>query len=215
MQRAGGFSLSVLRVIPDYNWLGARLIFIGSGEPALHFMKGAPGILMIEFLQGKWLKHPLHPALVHIPTALWPTAFAFDLVSQWRADNVFVQLSFYAIALGLAVALLAIPTGFADWTDIKREKPAWKLGLYHMILNIFISLLWGISLALRLPTLTTDTSVTVGLVALSGLATLLLLVSGYLGGRMIYAYGISVARLSKQKWREMARKGGAALPPEE
>src|SRR5687768_15730300 len=82
---------------------------------------------MIDFLQGKWLRHPLHPALVHIPTALWPAAFVFDLLSQITQENVFVQLSFYAMLLGLIVAILAIPTGIADWTDIGREKPAWKL----------------------------------------------------------------------------------------
>jgi uncharacterized membrane protein len=123
-------------------------------------------------------------------------------------------LSFYAILLGLLVALLAIPTGYADWTDIRPEKPAWKLGLYHMVLNVIISVLWGINLALRVQGLQTDASVPLGLVGLSGLATLLLLISGYLGGRMIYAYGISVARLSKKKWRKIAREGGAAVPPE-
>jgi len=169
---------------------------------------------MIDFLQGKWLKHPLHPALVHIPTALWPSAFAFDLLSQFRGDNVFVQLAFYAILLGLLIALLAIPTGYADWTDIRPEKPAWKLGLYHMILNVVISILWGINLALRVGSFQTATTVPLGLLGLSTLATLLLLISGYLGGRMIYAYGISVARLSKKKWRKIAQEGGAAVPPE-
>ena len=52
------------------------------------------------------------------------------------------------------------------------------------------------------------------LVGLSAFATLLLLISGYLGGRMIYAYGINVARLSKKKWRKIAQEGGAAVPPE-
>jgi uncharacterized membrane protein len=169
---------------------------------------------MVDFLQGKWLKHPLHPALVHIPTALWPSAFLFDLISQFRADNVFVQLAFYAILLGLIVAFLAIPTGYADWTDIRPEKPAWKLGLYHMILNVIITILWGVNLALRGGGLQTDVSVPPGAVGLSALATLLLIVSGYLGGRMIYAYGISVARLSKKKWRKIAQQGGATVPPE-
>ena len=169
---------------------------------------------MIDFLQGKWLKHPLHPALVHIPTALWPSAFLVDLISQFREDNAFVQLSFYAIMLGLVVAVLAIPTGYADWTDIRPEKPAWKLGLYHMILNVIVSILWSINLALRVRGLQTDAFVPLELVGLSALATLLLLVSGYLGGRMIYAYGINVARLSKTKWRKIAQEGGAALPPE-
>jgi uncharacterized membrane protein len=169
---------------------------------------------MIDFLQGKWLKHPLHPALVHIPTALWPAACVFDLISQFRPDNVFVQLAFYAIALGLLTALLAIPTGYADWTDIRPEKPAWKLGLYHMILNVFLSILWGINLVLRVGSFQTGTTVPLGLLVLSTFATFLLLVSGYMGGRMIYAYGINVARLSKKKWREIAEEGGAAVPPE-
>jgi uncharacterized membrane protein len=170
---------------------------------------------MIDFLQGKWLKHPLHPALVHIPTALWPIAWIFDLFSQFRADNVFVQVAFYAGLLGLVVALFAIPTGFADWTDIRPEKPAWKLGLYHMGLNVVVSILWAINLWLRRESLQTDTSVPAGLFMLSTSATLLLLISGYLGGRMIYAYGISVARLSKKKWRKIAEQGGAVVPPEE
>ena len=170
---------------------------------------------MIDFLQGKWLKHPFHPALVHIPTALWPSAFVFDILSQFQPDNALVQLAFYAILLGLIVALMAIPTGYADWTDIKPDKPAWRLGLYHMILNVIVSILWGSNLALRVRGLQADESVPPGLVGLSALATGLLLVSGYLGGRMIYAYGINVARLSKEKWRRTAQNGGAVVPPEE
>ena len=170
---------------------------------------------MIDFLQGKWLKHPLHPALVHIPTALWPSAFLFDLVSQFRADAVFGQLALYAILLGCIAALLAIPTGYADWTDIRPEKPAWRLGLYHMILNVIVFLLWGTNLVLRLRGLQTEGPVPLGLMWLSGMGTMLLLVSGYLGGRMIYAYGISVARLSKKRWRKIAQDGRAAVPPAE
>jgi uncharacterized membrane protein len=171
--------------------------------------------LMIDFLQGKWLKHPLHPALVHIPTALWPAAWMFDLLSQFRPENAFVQLSFYAILVGLIVALLAIPTGYADWTDIRPEKPAWKLGLIHMVLNLIVSALWAISLWLRAGSFQTSASTPLGFVGLSSLAIVLLLISGYLGGRMIYAYGISVARLSKEKWRKIAEEGGARVPPEE
>src|SRR5205823_1676683 len=38
--------------------------------------------------------------------------------------------------------------------------------------------------------------------------------SAYLGGRMVYEYGINVARMSKKKWRQIAEAGGANLPPE-
>src|SRR5688572_10690449 len=36
---------------------------------------------MKEFLQGKWLGHPLHAALVHLPMALWPAAAVFDVLA--------------------------------------------------------------------------------------------------------------------------------------
>jgi uncharacterized membrane protein len=167
---------------------------------------------MKGFLQGKWLRHPLHPALAHIPTALWPSALLFDGLSRTQYGSLWAaDASYWAIFLGLLVALLAIPTGLADWSDIRREKPAWKLGLYHMGLNLTISVIQLINLLLRRGAMQEGNAVPLHLLVLSLLATLLLLVSGYLGGRMIYAYGINVARISKHRWQEIAEAGGAQL----
>jgi hypothetical protein len=41
---------------------------------------------------------------------------------------------FLCNSFGLVTALLAVPPGLADWAEIKKEKPAWKMGLYHMAL---------------------------------------------------------------------------------
>jgi len=158
---------------------------------------------MKNFLQGKWLGHPLHGFLVHLPVALWPAALAFDLLTRAGiGGNAFVQTSFYAIGLGLASALLAIPTGLADWLDVKRENPAWKLGLYHLILNSILTGAALINLGLRINTFQTSASVALVPLSLSFLCTVLLLVSGYLGGRLVYNYGISVARASAEKRRQ-------------
>jgi uncharacterized membrane protein len=166
-----------------------------------------------DFLQGKWLRHPLHPALAHIPTALWPTALLFDVLSRTLPGfSSAAQISYWAIFAGLLVALLAVPTGLADWSDIRREKPAWKLGLYHMGLNLAIFVIQVANLLLRREFLQEAGAVPLHLLGLSLLATLMLLVSGYLGGRMIYAYGINVARISKHRWREIAEAGGARVP---
>jgi uncharacterized membrane protein len=166
-----------------------------------------------DFLQGKWLRHPLHPALVHIPTALWPSALLFDVLSRTQVGSFpAAQISFYAITLGLLAALLAVPTGLADWSDIRREKPAWKLGLYHMGLNLTIFSIQIINLLLRREDQQESSQVPLHLLGISLLATLMLLVSGYLGGRMIYAHGINVARISKGRWRQIAEAGGARLP---
>jgi uncharacterized membrane protein len=75
---------------------------------------------LINFLKGKWLGHPLHPILVHVPMAMWPGALVFDLLSRWNG-NAMVRLSFYAIIFGLVASLLAVPTGVIDWSGIKKE----------------------------------------------------------------------------------------------
>jgi len=147
--------------------------------------------------------------------AMWPAALIFDLLSQWQiGGNAMVRLSFYAILFGLATALLAAPTGLVDWSGIKREKPAWKIGLYHMALNLFVTLLFAVNLGLRWQTFHQDSEVDRIPLLLSAVGTLFLIGSAYLGGRMVYEYGISVARMSKKKWRKLAAAGGANLPPE-
>jgi uncharacterized membrane protein len=170
---------------------------------------------LLDFLKGKWLKHPLHPILVHVPMAVWPGALIFDLLSQWKVGgNAMVQLSFYAIIFGLIMTVAAVPTGLVDWTSIKKEKPAWKLGLYHMILNLVVAALFAVNLGLRVQNFR-DAPVVSGLpLLLSIVGTALLIISAYLGGRMTYEYGISVARMSKKEWRRIAAAGGANLPKE-
>ena len=170
---------------------------------------------LLNFLKGTWLGHPLHPILVHIPMAMWPGAFILDLLSHWNiGGNAIVRLSFYAISFGLAASLLAAPTGLIDWTGIKKEKPAWKLGLYHMALNLVAILLFAINLGSRWSTFHDATKVTPTPLLLSAIGTVLLIGSAYLGGRMVYEYGINVARMSKDKWRKIAEAGGANVSPE-
>ncbi|HEX6386012.1 MAG TPA: DUF2231 domain-containing protein, partial [Anaerolineae bacterium] len=139
---------------------------------------------------------------------MWTAALVFDVLANLGiGGNAMVRTSFYAIGLGLLVALLAIPTGLADWWDISQDKPAWNLGLYHMILNIVVTIVWAVNFYLRLDTAFEATTVATVPLALSVLGALILFVSGYLGGRMVYNYGTSVARNSKQKWRRIAEAG--------
>jgi uncharacterized membrane protein len=170
---------------------------------------------LLNIFKGKWLGHPLHPILVHIPIATWLSALIFDVVSKGGyGGQAMVHLSFYAIVFGLAAVLLAVPTGVVDWMGIKRTNPAWKLGLYHMLLNALVALLFAINLALRWPTFRESQQVDTIPLLLSAVGALILLGSAYLGGRMVYEYGISVARMSKKKWRKLAEAGGANVPPE-
>ena len=170
---------------------------------------------LIKALLGHWLGHPLHPAVVHLPIALWLGALVFDVLNLCNvAGNPLVRTSYWAILAGLITLLIVVPAGIAEWTQIKPERPAWTLALWHMILNVIVALILVVSLyfrsgsaydADRVPTLAFATTV---------VANIVLFVSGYLGGRMVYDHGIGVARLSKKKWRALAEAGHANLPPQ-
>jgi uncharacterized membrane protein len=123
-----------------------------------------------------------------------------------------VRLSFFSIMLGLVVALVAVPTGVLDWGGVKPDKPAWKLGIYHMALNLLATVMFAINLGIRLVDWRVAERVDVLPMLLSGVGTVLLLISAYIGGRMVYEYGVSVARGSKEKWKHLAENGGSHVP---
>jgi uncharacterized membrane protein len=167
-----------------------------------------------RILQGRWLGHPLHPALVHLPAGLWPAALVFDVLSFTSLRGpATVLASFACIAGGLLGALLAAPTGLADWLDIKPDKPARKLGVYHLALNLIVTALFALNLLLRWDDVRIADRASVLQLVLSIVGVVILAVSGYLGGRMAYDQGIGVARMSKEKWRRIAEAGHANLPP--
>jgi uncharacterized membrane protein len=165
-----------------------------------------------DILQGKRLGHPLHPALVHIPLALWPASLVFDLLAEVRPSPVLFHTAFWCLVAGTLTAVPAVPTGLADWWGIHPGRPARKLGIYHMTLNLLVLALCSINILLRWRWLYRDCPAPLEL-AFNILSVALLAVSGYLGGRMVYAYGVGVARFSKDKWRAIAEQSGANVPP--
>ena len=175
---------------------------------------------MLNFLHGKWLNHPLHALLVSVPVGLWPSALIFDLLAAGEiggaeSSRALAATSFYAILLGLGVALLAIPAGLADWWDVGRDKPAWKIGLWHLLLNVVVVTIWTVNLALRWTMGETGRGVGAVPLILSVVGTLLLAGSAYLGGRMVYDYGTYVGWFELAKWRRIAESGGSNVPDED
>ncbi len=164
-----------------------------------------------EFLQGKWLGHPLHSAIVHVPVGSWIAACFLDVAVRVSWMHGGGLLATYCVAIGLIGALLAVPPGLADWWPIKKEKPAWKLGLYHMAINVVAVIVWGVNLVLRIDS---NEAVTSTILLTSLLGTALIFISGYLGSLMVFDQGTSIARESKKAWKEIARRDGARVPEE-
>jgi uncharacterized membrane protein len=168
---------------------------------------------LVEFLQGKWLGHPLHAALVHVPVGGWLVACILDV--SGANGIVAARVALWCVGVGLVGAVLAIPTGVADWSAIKKEKPAWKLGLYHLLLNLGATLLFAVNFGLRFMRRgDVVPDVTPPILFTSVLGTLLVISSAYVGSLMVFDHGIGVARTSKKKLRPIAVRAGSRVPEE-
>ncbi len=157
--------------------------------------------MLKNFLQGKPFKHPLHPLFVHFPLGLFGLSLLFDLATLGVAlsgapaslGNTFVQGAFYTLLLGEATAFLAAVPGWADWMDIRLDHPGKKIANLHLLLNVFAVGVYGLNLAMRVGGLGAVTTFW-GALILSLIGLGVLMISGSLGGRLVYEDGIGVGR---------------------
>ena len=150
--------------------------------------------MLKDFLEGKPLRHPVHPMLVHFPIGLFILSLFLDLVSlAFPSVPNLVRDSFYAMLVGIITALFAAVPGFVDYTDIRSDHPAKRTATAHMTLNLLVVALYGINLGVR-SSMLADSKIPLLPLVLSLVGVALLSASGYLGGRLVYDEGISVGR---------------------
>src|SRR6184192_3681682 len=150
--------------------------------------------MLKDFLEGKPLRHPLHPMLVHFPIGLFLLSLLLDLASvAFPSVPNLIRDSFYAMLLGVITALIAAVPGVVDYTDIRSDHPAKRTATTHLTLNLIVVALYGINLGVRSSSLV-DPKISFGPLILSLVGIALLSVSGYLGGRLVYDDGIGVGR---------------------
>jgi uncharacterized membrane protein/nitrite reductase/ring-hydroxylating ferredoxin subunit len=150
--------------------------------------------MLKDFLEGKPLRHPIHPLLIHFPIGLFILSFILDLISlAFPSVRNLVRDAFYAMLLGIITALIAAVPGLVDYTDIRSDHPAKRTATAHLTLNLIVVALYGINVGVRSSTLDELKTPIVPLV-LSLIGIVLLSVSSYLGGRLVYGEGIAVGR---------------------
>ena len=133
-------------------------------------------------------KHPVHAMLVPFPIGLWVFSFVADVVflMGWGGP-AWNDVAFYTMIGGTVGALLAAPFGLLDFLSL-RDPVTRRIGMLHMVLNLLVVATFAADIWLR-----TQTGTGAGLpVTLSGLAMLMLLASGWLGGEMVYVHGAGV-----------------------
>jgi nitrite reductase/ring-hydroxylating ferredoxin subunit/uncharacterized membrane protein len=136
-----------IQVVNRQNWLDPLADRLQSVLSNTATAAGPAGQQVEDMLHGRWLGHPLHPALVNVPLGAWTVAAVLDAVEEVSGNGALGSSADAAIGLGVVGALGAAITGIADWRHTDGQ--ARRVGLAHGLLNTGALALYTTSLLLR------------------------------------------------------------------
>jgi uncharacterized membrane protein len=133
--------------------------------------------------------HPLHPLLVTLPIGCLVGVLATDIAFRITLDAFWPTASFHLLVAGLitgAVAALAGLTDFLARPAIRRINIAW----FHFFGNGLALVLAAVNLVHRMP----DHAAPImgGGIMLSLLVVAIFLVTGWLGGELVFRHRVGV-----------------------
>jgi len=134
--------------------------------------------------------HPLHAMLVPIPMVCFVGTFFTDLAYWQTANMLWADMSAWLLTAGLVISLFAVIFGLIDFFGDRRIRDlnaAWIHGLGNglaLILSLFNVFVHSRD---------AYTSVVPTGLILSGLVVLILLVTAWNGGAMVYRHGVGVS----------------------
>jgi len=145
-------------------------------------------------------KHPIHPTLVVLPLGLWIAALAFDIAYAVTGNPLWRTIAFWNIGAGVIGALLAAVPGFVDYLDLDGR--ARRLGTYHMFLNLAAVAVFAVNWYVR----TRVAPDSLWPLALSILGVVGVIISGWIGGELVYVERVGVTESARrdERYRRVA-----------
>lgn len=137
--------------------------------------------------------HPIHPMIIPFPIALWVFSLVADVIYLWRGNPIWRDwIAFYALLGGIIGAVVAAVFGLIDWLSI-TDRAIVRIANWHARLNVIALLVFAAGFYLRS---TSGASLVnnnyIIPVALSVLGVVLITISGWLGGEMVFKHGVAV-----------------------
>lgn len=132
-------------------------------------------------------RHPIHPMVVVFPIALWIFSFISDIIFyfQWGGP-VWNDVAYRTMAGGIIGAIFAAVPGLIDYLSLEGRRKS--IATTHMILNLTLVLLFALNLWLRY----SGVPVVGAPIILSLISIILLFISGWLGGALVYVHATAV-----------------------
>jgi nitrite reductase/ring-hydroxylating ferredoxin subunit/uncharacterized membrane protein len=157
--------------------------------------------LLLELMHGgRWLGHPIHPALSDLPIGLWAGVMVLDATDRGSDHQAGMDAAGVLSAAGVLAAGATALTGLTDWTVSDDEDR--RVGLFHGILNTAALGLQCASLGARV----TGHRGTARALGAAGFAVTA--AAGYVGGHLVFTKGVMVNRVA---WATGPRRWTRAL----
>ena len=134
--------------------------------------------------------HPVHPALVHFPVALWSVTWVWDALGAYTGAAVWWQTGFWCLMAGTVMAAPAVITGVMEFIALEKAHPAENIAVRHMLLMGTAFAVYAGELVIRGGPLAPEGWRLYAALSLSTAGVALLAVGGWYGGRMVYQYGM-------------------------
>jgi nitrite reductase/ring-hydroxylating ferredoxin subunit/uncharacterized membrane protein len=124
---------AVTDAIDRQEWLGPVAETIQGAVGAAYKSLGPAGKPVEDVLNGVWLGHTLHPAVVTIPLGAWTAAAVMDVLEA-GGKREYAAGADGALLVGLVGAAGAAVTGLTQYYPIQEESVQ-KVGASHALIN--------------------------------------------------------------------------------
>lgn len=148
--------------------------------------------MLQQLLKGRLFGHPIHPMLVHFPTALFSAGFLFDIGGLLLADSSLFSASLYSIILGLLAGLPAALAGFIDYVKLGGKPKVFRTASWHAGIQFVVLMTFGIIAGVKFQSYPDVAEPGILLIGCSGLALAVMLVGNYLGGELVFTHKVGI-----------------------
>ena len=142
-----GNDLVVSDALRKQEWLGPLADSVADAADKAFAATGSARQPIENALNGVWLGHTLHPAIVTVPLGAWTAAGVLDAMEAGGRTEMGPGAD-ACVAIGLVGAAGAALTGIAQWYPVKGETVR-KVGITHAMVNSTATLLFLGSWAAR------------------------------------------------------------------
>lgn len=146
---------------------------------------------LIELIRG-WHGKPSHPPLTDASIGAYTVGVAMLVAGKaGLQDRQMAYGSLIALSGGLLLAAPTALTGLLDWLRLEKGTPRRTAATVHLVTMVAATLVFAGAWLAQRPGYVDGEVTTLGL-ALGLAAEALLTIGGYIGGALVFAYGVRV-----------------------